>query len=442
MKSNVSSIMSLINKIGPYGLAAGIQAGASFIILPILILLIGPNSYGRYALLEPLVAMSAQFLLLGAHQGMIHAVCKEGKPARKILISFIIKSHLFTLPALLVVYLVTASLLGSRILSALFVTALYLESINLLCLTSVRALGLSWPYFFSVASRYLVFFAAVSMALAIYGRNKLNDIDAMLFLLLSVVSALLALLFFLTLRTKKDDTGSAPTVHGSDYLTAVKYGLPLVLSGLCQSIMSIADRYILAFFLLPAEISAYVVASKYANAMNLVATPVNLWWPTARFQHLHDDDGGESFFSKSLSSLSALYFLVAASLIALSPYLLKLIGPGVDANPVIASILIVVSFCYSIQVILNVGLLSAGHTMKNTIAAGVTAVIYMIACLSSVPFGGAYGAAGSGLLSALVFCVFTYRMSQAVMPIKQNIKLVAVCVIALILILNGVAVWL
>ncbi len=418
--------VTLFHRIGPYGMAAATQAGTSFVVLPLLLLLIGADSYGRFALLEPLVAVLAQVLLLGAHQGLMHAICKEGANPLHMLKRTLLGTQIYVVPLLAIGYGLMWWWQDSTLIAGLFSLALYLEAMNLVCLTTVRALGDAWPFFGATLARSVTMLGGILIAGLLVGRGVFDERFALGLIAAGTALSLIGLLVRIA-RSAANDLQEDKKGNLHESITkSVRYGFPLVLAGLCQSAIALADRYILGAFVSPTALTAYVVSVKVANALNLVATPVNLWWPTARFAHMQDSDGGQAFFRGSAVKVGAVYGAVALSLIFASPWLLPILGPGVIAEPAIASLLVIAAFLQAFQVVLNVGLLSAGQTKKAFYIAAVVAIVHVAGCLVLIPAWGAFGAAAMGVFSALVFASAVYSASQRVARIEQNFRVIGI----------------
>lgn len=417
--------LALFARIGPYGLAAATQAGTSFLVLPLLLLLIGSNAYGRFALLEPLVAMLAQVLLLGAHQGMLHEICKEGADPLRALKRTVASAQLYALPLLAIGGWAVSYWQGSSQIAILFCLALYLEAINLVCITTVRAIGDAWPFFAATAMRSFTMLSGILIASGVVGRGVLDERFALATISAGTVLSTLFLFVRIVIRKSSGSGPEAPILTAREStIRSIRYGFPLVMAGLCQSTIAMADRFILSAFVSPSALTAYVVSVKLANALNLAATPVNLWWPTARFQHMKDSDGGQAFFRGAATKIGGVYALVALLLICGSPFVLPILGPGVAADPGIAALMVVAAFLQAFQVVLNVGLLSAGHTAKTFYIAASVAVLHTAGCLALIPAFGVYGAALMGVISAAAFALAVNWASQRVARVRHDFRVI------------------
>lgn len=434
----MSGLAVALQKIGPYGLASVLQAGSSFVVLPLLILILGTSGYAKYSLLEPLLLVLAQALLLGAHQGLIHAVCKEGKPLKIVLRGLMLGSQIYLIPIVIVIAGFIEYWQESAVIGGLFSLALYLESLNLIFLTAARAVAASWAYLTAVCLRIVVMLGGTSIALAIFGRQSVNVQFVLSLVAGAAFLSMAGLALALRRYSHKIDVKDSSKVSSLKLTRdAVRYGFPIVLASMCQAAISYSDRYVLALFAAPQTVAGYVVAGKLANALNFVSTPVNLWWPTARFAHQKDVDGGMAFFRNAALLLGALYSVAAVILVIASPFLIPLLGQGAPVLLPVAGLLIVATYFSCMQVVLNVGLLSAGHTSKNFWAASSVAIFNVIACFAIVPGHGALGAAAVSAFSAFALLAGLHGLSQQVIKVPQRyglltLQALAVCLLVVV----------
>lgn len=429
----MTGFATAVKKIGPYGLASVLQAGSSFVVLPLLILILGTSAYAKYALLEPLLLVLAQTMLLGAHQGLIHAVCKDDKPLKLVLAGLLLGSQIYLIPMVLTVGFLVNYWQNSVAISGLFAVALYLESLNLIFLTAARAVAASWAYFTAVLLRILVMLGGTAIALFLRGRES---VDIAFVLQLAAGAAFFSMLGLAIALRQYVEKSSVETANAKSSLAltreAVSYGLPIVMASMCQAAIAYSDRYVLDQFASPRTVAGYVIAVKLANALNFISTPINLWWPTARFTHQRDADGGISFFRNTALLLGALYGVAAITLVIVTPYLMPLMAQGAPLLLTVAGLLVIGTYFSCMQVVLNVGLLSTGHTRKNFFVAGVVAILNLGGCLTMVPIYGAIGAAAVSAFSALILLLGLHGLSQKVIKVPQRygllfLQALAVC---------------
>ena len=170
-----------------------------------------------------------------------------------------------------------------------------------------------------------------------------------------------------------------------DVAAAVKYGVPLLLAALLGAILNSADRYVVEMYATPESLAAYIVALKVSGAMNFILTPVALWWPTARFEHLRDSDGGQRFFVNTAEKMSLIYGTASASLWLISALLVHLFSPHVSYSSImLAGLCLAVAF-RGMEAPLNIGLLKEGKTHWSIVMVGFGAIVHLSLCFFAIP---------------------------------------------------------
>jgi O-antigen/teichoic acid export membrane protein len=193
---------------------------------------------------------------------------------------------------------------------------------------------------------------------------------------------------------------SSPPFPGSASLqSALSYGWPLLAAGIVNSIVVSSDRYVLGIHLGVAGVAVYVVMVKLANLLNLLANPVNLWFPAARFRHAADPDGGQAFFPRLALWATFAYCGVGAVMWVMAPWMLTWFAPGFEWNALAGALLIGAAVSLAISPPMNVGLLSQGKTRWNFVIGSVCAVYQLASLAIWVPWLGVVGA-GVATLSA------------------------------------------
>lgn len=71
----------------------------------------------------------------------------------------------------------------------------------------------------------------------------------------------------------------------------LKYGLPLIGSGVGEFLILWLGNFWLAYVLLMSEFAQYALAMKFAIMVSFIMTPFYTWWFPIRFKNLHTDEG-------------------------------------------------------------------------------------------------------------------------------------------------------
>jgi O-antigen/teichoic acid export membrane protein len=194
------------------------------------------------------------------------------------------------------------------------------------------------------------------------------------------------------------------------------------------NVITIADRYILGGHLGAAEVALYAITVKLANLLNLLATPVNLWFPAARFLHARDADRGQAFFSTLACRATWAYTGTGALMWLAAPLILPWFAPGYEWNPLAGALLVTAAVCLAVAPPLNIGLLTEGKTRWNFAISSATALLQVILLLVLIPVLGLTGAALATCCSQAASTVLQHLGSQRSHRMQWQYRRMAVIV--------------
>jgi O-antigen/teichoic acid export membrane protein len=408
-----------------YAAATVAQAAVGVVMVPLLARTLDRAVFGRWMLLEPVLMMAAQCALAGVNYGVMKLIGRDRlQPSTAY-------RALFGRAFAAATCVGAACGIGAGIwgrswrLGAFFALAVAAEALFVLAQTTLRGGNLARGFAVSTickASVVLVVAAGAAFAgwphliepadvAAIYAAGSLCGVAVSSFLLLRGDHTLNAL--------------SAP------WRSAMHYGLPLLFAGLLSTVVASSDRYALAAFSGVGEVALYVVAVKLANLLNLLANPVNLWFPAARFRHAAAPDGGQRFFPHLALRAAFGYCGIAALMWVAAPWLLTWFAPGFTWNPVTGAGLLGAAVALAMAPPLNVGLLADGRTRWNFVIALVAAGLQVALLLATVPRFGAVGAALCTFTSQAASMVIQHLGSQRTHPLRWPYgRLVGVAAVA------------
>ena len=421
-----------------YGLATAIQAAASFATLPILIRLIGHEQYARYSLIEPLIPVLSQVFLLGAHQWIFKRVCQDSQDTSAIFRRLLLASQPLILAFCIVEWGAILAMTDSLLLAFLSAVWTYLECNCLLALTSVRAANMAMYYLIGIFIRslgvLLVFYTSY-----FFGVIRIDSAEmAIMVLVISSMISAVTLGSVLIRRSDKVVVDISLSKSFSELVQGIRYGFPLIIASFSHGVILYADRYVLGVYSTATVLTSYVVMVKYANAMNFAMAPINLWWPSARFAHLKDSDGGQKFFSNWSLILCTYYALAAAILLLFQSALMPLLSNGAPTDYMTLVFLLFGMLIYGVTVPMNVGLFEAHSTRYNLLVAIIAAVVHLVACFILIPIAGLRGGGAAILLSFIVLLFGIHVASQRFRPIRFNYGLLLIPLMALSVIVYAV----
>lgn len=398
-----------IPKVGAYFASNVIQAGLQFLLVPLLVRALGPAEYGRWGLLEPIIAMLAMVAQLGTNWGILKLVNQDGIAASVALRTLVARIWWFA--CLVAVAAGSVVWLAYRdILATIGLPLVVLAEASLgIVLAAARSENRATAY----ATGVIVKFGCVTLLVALGVLAKLPIVKSASELLMwwaAAVSLSAASSGILLLRSGPVFTSDC--IQSGTMGGAMRYGLPLLAAALLAAVLNSVDRFVVERFVAPEVLGTYVVALKVAGAMSFIMTPVALWWPTARFEHLRDSDHGQAFFAGAAEKMALIYGSAGALLWAGSELLMHWFAPQVIySSPVLACLCIALVF-RGMEAPLNIGLLKEGQTHWSIVAVGVGAASQLALCFLTIPKWGVVGAAISTALSSGISTLFVHGMSQ------------------------------
>ena len=151
-----------------------------------------------------------------------------------------------------------------------------------------RLLYRPWPYILitliqTVGSAILVLILVIAAGKGIYGY----------FLGGLIASSFVAIFSWYLVREYLDFS----VLHKNLWPRLLRFGMPLMPSGLAMYVMSTSDRWFIQYYHGGADLGIYAVGAKFALIMAIaIETFRKAWWPIA-MDAMHSHDGPETFRS-------------------------------------------------------------------------------------------------------------------------------------------------
>lgn len=402
-----------------YGVSTLLQGVVAFVSVPLLIGLLGGDAFARWAILEPVLVLSAMCALLGASHGHIRALAQEQATAAAV---FRLQARHGVLPALLVAVLVASAALGYfeferpwRI-GALLVVYVMAEAVIALAQAVARGESDAMTY---AATVWLKFGSLAVLLVALTSAGMRLSLEHYIGLLLAIDLVVIASIAW---RQRRRAVRPAPAYEGGvAFVAAVRYGAPIVGAAILGLIATNGDRYVVNELLQSSELARYVTMAKLASAIAFAAAPVNLWWPAARFRHARDADGGSAFY-RSASFVLLLYYLAALGVIwSLAPAMMQTYAPGIGGyRHSVMLVLLSAAVAAAMVTPLNVGTLNQGKTHWAIWAVLVSALVSLASAIVLTPRLGMLGAAVGNLAGQCVNLLFIHLISQRIHPLAYR----------------------
>ena len=199
------------------------------------------------------------------------------------------------------------------------------------------------------------------------------------------------------------------------------FGMPMIPGTVAGWALTVSDRYLLNWYVSPAEVGLYDIAYKFGMIIQmLLVMPFRTAWLPFVFS-IRDDKNADKIYSVTLT-----YFLMVATfvfliislfareivvLVSTSSYL-----PGVKAIPLIALAYIF----YGIFYIVDIGVLLKVKTIFYTIIVGIGAVVNISLNILLIPKMGMIAAAIDTTIAYFLIMVLMYFISKKLYPVKYE----------------------
>jgi O-antigen/teichoic acid export membrane protein len=197
----------------------------------------------------------------------------------------------------------------------------------------------------------------------------------------------------------------------------MRYGWPIVVSGLAALATSGLDRWFLADATGTAAMAQYAIAAKFALVVALLLQPYGMWWFPRRFRVLREE-GGQAHAARGAAIGAALGAVVAVGIAFTAPLALELLFPPAyhPASALVPWLAGAMALKNAAE-LLNLGCYTGITTHTQPFVNLTGAAIAVVGFLFLIPPWGAEGAAGALVLAQAVRLVLFIWLSQRVLPL-------------------------
>lgn len=211
-------------------------------------------------------------------------------------------------------------------------------------------------------------------------------------------------------------TGVRFNMHTTGIL--LRYGSPLVLSGLGGFVLGSFDRLLLAPVVPVAALAEYAIAAKIALIAPLLFQPFSLWWFPRRIIILSEPDGRER--SARTVTLGLTYLTWIALGVAIGgPVLVTLMTPPAYHGAIrYIPWLVIAAVAQHSADLLNVGSFAGRSTSRPTAINLISAAVALAAYLVLIPEMGVMGAVIATLTAYVARLVLFLADSHRLVPLS------------------------
>lgn len=395
-------MINIFKSLGGYAFVTIIQGALSFVSVPVLINALPSGDFVYWSLFEPIIFLSANFLLFGLNYGIIKKLASlevDGALAIGVYVQKHIPWSIIILSSIaLPIYATNNNIL--RTIGMLCV--IFFESCLAFFLAYSRGIN-NKKYFMLAALPKLLFVAAILFAINIRGLK----IELNYYIFYYMLSYLVPILYIALMASKNFTVNDqTKTIHRDSII----YGLPIFASSVSSLIISNADRYMVNNFLSERDVLNYVVAAKISGLVSFAAAPINMWWPSVRFKKFSSKKERADVLVRRVNQVLLYYcFVFVAGAIVVPLIYNWYSGGGVIFDKSIVIILLLSGCLAAFGPIISIGSMNEGKTIYifyTSCVAGVFGLFF--AWAGVILFGGIGAAAGNflGQLFALMLSIF------------------------------------
>jgi O-antigen/teichoic acid export membrane protein len=201
----------------------------------------------------------------------------------------------------------------------------------------------------------------------------------------------------------------------------LRYGYPLMLSGIVSAGVQSADRYLLRFFTNLSAVGLYALAAKIASIPTiLLVQPFNTSFGAFRFTVMNQPTAPVTY-SRVLTYYVVVATFAVLGVTVMSEEMLRLLtGPQFWPSYRLVPLVIIPSLMGGVSYCLQTGIYlqkQTGKMFKITLIGGANHLL-MLSIL--IPNFGVYGAASAGVITSSLMVVLNYIVSQRVYPVPYE----------------------
>jgi O-antigen/teichoic acid export membrane protein len=407
-------VRKLVKHSGIYGLGVIASKAIGFLMIPVYTRFLVPRDYGILELLDLLVFFATNFAALGIYGAVFRFYAAyDSEDDKKEVIS---TALFYTAAGSLVVaagIIIWAPQIGRAVLGS----PSFAPFVRIVALTFFFSNLCEVPLAYWRAQERSVLFVSVSLLRAILGATALAfslavlkwGVKGVLYANLTTCAISGLTLFGLVLfRVPK-------RMVREKLAEMLRYGAPLVISGLASFILVYSDRFFLRRFGNLTDVGVYGLGYKLAMIVTLVVSgPFSLTWQWQQFE-LAKKENAKDLYPKIQTYQFLFTVFVGLTVAVLAKDLLRIVSPASYWGG--ARIVPLIVLCYVLEALRSVmltGILVRRVTHYLVPIAAIVAFTNLILNYTLISRFLAMGAAVATLISYAVLLALTYGVAQRV----------------------------
>jgi len=415
----LQKIRELSKSLAVYGAGDVAVQALNFLLLPVYVQYLTKADYGVLALLASVEAPVKLFFRWGVDGAfMRYWYDCEDERARQRLASTIFFFLLAVNGALLIVSVAAAPLFAERLLQAPgYTLALQLVLLN------TFAIGFTFiPFHVLRMQKRAAEFSALTLARSV-STLVLRIVLVMGFAMgvMGIVVADIAVTAVLMLVMVRWFAPLLRPVFSREILRkSLAFGLPRVPHGFALQVMSVGDRFVMAWYLPIQDIGVYSMGVSFGLIEKIALGAFEYAWAPFYYATAREPDAPRVFAAVTTYGVAALG-LMTAGLSAIAGDLLNIVTRGqyVDAAGVVTWTAVGVFF-YGVYLLTSIGLNITSHTQYYPVSTAIGAAVNIGLNVLWIPRYGIIGAAWANGAAYAIQAAVAYRLSQRFYPVRYE----------------------
>lgn len=403
-----------------YGLGNAGQQLISFILLPLYTSYLAPDEYGRLALITALSGLLSVLLGMGFATSFFKFYPKAGEidSKKEVISSALVWLFGVGIMAVIVLWLMAGSIakvfLGSLNYSLyikIMAVNLMFNMLQLIPAGMFRAEKRSWQYVVFTLSDLIL-----ALGLNIYFLTSLR-MGVLGILLADALATGIMLLVELYVFRHMLQLALSWSLIGS----MLRFGSPLILSGLGIYILNQADRWFLQYYTTMEVVGVYSLGYKFALLINLLLIqPIQLVWIPMVFEMEKHPDA-KQFYERMLTYVFLINLWVALGLSIFSKEVIALMTtPAYHSAYKVVPWVALAYVIYGAYPIVNIGTLLSGKTVYSIWIVGIAGLSNLLLNFFLIPSWGGLGAAQATLLSEIILFAIAWWINRRILSLQYQ----------------------
>lgn len=411
-----------------------ISAGISFVSTPIITAIVLPDEFGKASMVVLAFSLLINFVQLGSDQSFVRFFYQK---------KYENNTSLLLTNSILIPILLTFLCVGFILIKGKDISVLLIDRVSF----QVPVL-LSLMLFFGVIERFSTLLIRMNQKGVLFSNLKIIqsivNISIIILYAKFVESSFLAIVYgslFSVLLVaiigvyieRKYWNIITQKINKVKVIEILKYGLPFVPTFIISWVFEGIDKIALKYYSNFNEIGLYTAAYKIVAILTILQiTFSNFWVPISYEAYEKNSEESKKTFQNVFNGLSALFFILAVSIISFKDLIIILFAENYRNAAVIFPFLIFMPIMYTLSEITVGGINFKNKTYWHLVISVIAAAVNIIGVYFLVPIYGAIGASISTGFAYITFFYVRTMISNYYFPLDFQILKTSIAIIIIL----------